>query len=369
MSNPIDRAPTSEDVALAYRLILGREPDSAEVVEGHRRSHASRRALLETFLGSDELRFAGVESLVPPPASDLARRVAEFLGRWQLPSREIGEAHWRDPLGVLVRTDFRDLWADRGGETHASPEASELVEWLALADALESAGASFCMIELGAGHAPWLVRAGAAWRHRRGAAPLRLVGLEGEPTHAEFMRRHAADNGLDEPDVALACAAVGVVDGEVEFELSDRPEAEWGTRLAGEVDRLPELPRIAPGAWTTLPAWSLATLLRGLPVVDLVHCDIQGSEAEVLLAAGSLLGERVKRMFVGTHGRRIEAELLEALPGLGFELRGEKACRYRLDGRRFSLVEDGAQYWVHRGPPSAARDGARGATPGGARTP
>jgi FkbM family methyltransferase len=346
MPNPIDRAPTSEDVVLAYRLILGREPDSAEAVEGHRRSHATRRALLETFLGCDELRIAGAESLSVPPAADLARRVERFLISWRRPTGDVENDSWSDPLGVRVRTAFRDSWVDRGGERYPEPDPAELLEWLAIADALEGAGEGFCMLELGAGHAPWLVRAGVAWRHRRGASPLRLVGVEGEPTHAEFMRRHAADNGLDEPGVTLRCGAVVVADGEVEFEISARPEAEWGTRVASDAELPPELPRVAPGARRKLPGWSLATLLGELPIVDLVHCDIQGSEAEVLLGARRLLSERVQRLFIGTHARRIEADLLAELPKLGFELRGEKACRYRLDGRQFTLIEDGAQYWV-----------------------
>ncbi len=67
-----------------------------------------------------------------------------------------------------------------------------------------------------------------------------------------------------------------------------------------------------------VPSISLQTLLADLPVVDILHCDIQGMEAEVFRAGQAVVDARVRRVVIGTHSRKVEAELLDIFAGLVF---------------------------------------------------
>lgn len=53
------------------------------------------------------------------------------------------------------------------------------------------------------------------------------------------------------------------------------------------------------------------------PRVDILHSDIQGAESEVFHHAISLLNERVRRVVVGTHTRKIEGELMDLFSANG----------------------------------------------------
>lgn len=56
-----DLPPADGDVVMAYRLLLGRDPESEDVVRHHASMHADRRSLLRAFLSSEEFasRMAG----------------------------------------------------------------------------------------------------------------------------------------------------------------------------------------------------------------------------------------------------------------------------------------------------------------------
>jgi hypothetical protein len=103
-----------------------------------------------------------------------------------------------------------------------------------------------------------------------------------------------------------------------------------------------------------VPAISLTTLAAGLGPIDLLHVDIQGFEVAVLRAATGVLRDQVRRLLIGTHGRDIEAQLIELLVPLGFQLTHEHPCHYRLDKDGPLLVADGTQVWINRAMGSAS---------------
>lgn len=337
------RSPGEADVRAAYRLLLGRAPESEAAVQLHLHT-PTVRDLIAAFVSSSEF-LAANDLPLPADPTDTADRLAPSLSRWRRPRREAPpRTHWVDPLGTLTATSHLPWFEGLGGQTIELPIAAEATEWFALMQALDHAGTTLTVVELGAGWAPWLVRAGVAWRTHRPDQPLTLLGVEGEPHHVLMARSHARDNGLEET-LDLRAGAVGTGDGTAHFEVSNLPTEEWGTRVAGSVDIPEGLPRVHNAGEICVPCWSLATLLRDLERVDLLHVDIQGSEAEVLLADPPTLG-KVRRLFVGTHARSIEATLLAALPEHGFGLVEEKACRYGITaaGRPY-LAEDGSQLW------------------------
>ena len=85
------------------------------------------------------------------------------------------------------------------------------IEWIDLLESVVAARKSYTMIELGAGMGRWAVRAASAVRHYNPNLPFRLIAVEAEPTHFEWMRLHFADNDVDPNQHSLLYAAVSDV--------------------------------------------------------------------------------------------------------------------------------------------------------------
>ena len=76
---------------------------------------------------------------------------------------------------------------------------------------------------------------------------------------------------------------------------------------------------------------SLKTLLHDLPVVDLIHCDIQFAESKAFAAGIKEATKRVRRVVIGTHSRNIKDELIETFRAWSWVLEYETDCKYRID--------------------------------------
>ncbi len=60
-----------------------------------------------------------------------------------------------------------------------------------------------------------------------------------------------------------------------------------------------------------IKAFSLEEILRERPVFDYVHVDIQGAELPLIENALDTIKRKVKTLFIGTHSRHIESELVK----------------------------------------------------------
>jgi len=203
----------------------------------------------------------------------------------------------------------------------------------------------------------------------RGISNVRLVGVEASKGHYEYMHTHFVDNGLDPGQHWLIHGIVGPADGVAEFPVLPQPDADWGAAAIfanghagnGSSKRwrdlrpwraIPDMIRSwarnpASSARPTerLPCFSLATLLRPYPRVDLVHFDIQGDEYRVVASSLDILKQKVKRMVVATHTRSIEQELLDDLPFHSWVLEADEASKYRQHGQGVIQYMDGCQVW------------------------
>jgi hypothetical protein len=90
-----------------------------------------------------------------------------------------------------------------------------------------------------------------------------------------------------------------------------------------------------------VPAYSLESLLADFPSLDLIHCDIQGSELDLFKAGIGLASRKVKRLVIGTHSWQIDRGLIGLFASRGWVLEGAEECLYR--GGVFS--GDGTQVW------------------------
>jgi FkbM family methyltransferase len=249
-----------------------------------------------------------------------------------------------DFLGVRTRTSFISSLSHHGGAVEGYPIPANFhatgLEWAGTLRAALEAVDELVAVELGAGWGPWLVTAAKA-AERRGVRRARLVGVEGSRGHVAYMREHFADNGLDPAAHALVHGIAGPADGEAEFPVLADPAAEWGAAAVLASGERPP----AGGATERVRTYSLDTLLKPFTVVDLVHIDIQGHEFEVVAAARDVLRQKVKRVVVGTHGRKIEEQLLNELPSRGWQLEAEEPCIYQQSAGAMQLYIDGCQVW------------------------
>ena len=324
-----------EAVVWAYRMLLGREPENEAVIAFHVAQQNSIQGVRKAFLECPEFRSSCVEESKQVQDEIIAR----FLPFWDGKGEE---GFWTDFLGTKTRCSFLpSSYAHLSGivdgpPTKANSHFHAVEEWLgtlrAVAEATEN---RFVAVELGAGWGPWLV-SGARAAQKLGIENVFMAGVEGSMEHFNYLRQHLLDNGFQPDEHVLIHGVIGANDGIARFPKLTVPNEEWGASAeyangSTEVE-MEEVPSV-----------SLATLLNRLPPVDLIHCDIQGAEVDVLSAARPELNEHVRRIVVGTHGRAIEVDLLNLFSSAGWLLEAEVSCKLR-QGDNW-LIQDGTQVW------------------------
>jgi FkbM family methyltransferase len=234
---------------------------------------------------------------VPPSLSGLRDWHASAVGELYKHFLRVG-----DELEITTRRNFVS------GETVSmigDPLPHEAFEWMALFDAIDEASTHFTMLELGAGFGRWTVRAAAATRRYRPDLTYRLVAVEAEPTHFEWLTLHTLDNEVRPQSSAGTCqlvnAAVSSLPGEEPFYIGN--SAAWYGQALLRPENVGADASAQPVATVTL-----SSLLKRLERVDLIDLDVQGAELEVLSEAASSLGH-VRRIYVETHSEAIDQEL------------------------------------------------------------
>jgi FkbM family methyltransferase len=204
------------------------------------------------------------------------------------------------------------------------------------------------VVELGAGWAPWLaVSSRVAAKHK--VNRVRLLGLEGSSAHAEFMRQHFKNNDIPLDENRLVHGIAGARDGTAEFPVADDPSADWGQaaffgEAAGNTNRI-DYRGFKVAKTETVPVYAIDTFLADEKLINLMHVDIQGAEADVIPAALDTLNKKVKAMVIGTHTRQIEGLLAATLTEAGWTLCREQACSLSLGTNSVSYQADGCQFW------------------------
>lgn len=269
---------------------------------------------------------------------------------------EIAPGFQYDEAGVRTRNHYR------GGDPMApgvmKPTPRDSWEWAPLVWSVLRAKGSYTMVELGAGWGPWAVRAYSLARHH-GLHPRRVIAVEAEPNHFDYLRQHMDDNAVPDDDRVLVQAMVAARSGIALFPVTETPELSWGLRKLGRegTDRdtvlaesgatpLPDEPGLyqvpkSPHRYRLEQSISFADLIGDTARIDFLHADIQGSEGEVLPDAIALLDERVRLIAIGTHSHAIEDSLRALFTEHNWHLHHDTAMHQRADGR----WADGHQLW------------------------
>jgi FkbM family methyltransferase len=342
-------AMTSEDVRRAYQVLLGRNIESDALATRFAQHYVHELDLVIDLLKSEEFlagrgqRLAGYSI---PALHDISifREFGQYTGSGQ-------NGFVTDFLGI--RTDVRFIShlsaMDGTVEHYPFPHGNfhgDITEWIGTLTTVLEAQNSFTILELGAGWAPWLVVCAKA-AAIRGIKDIRLVGVEASSSHAAFMKQHVANNEISPNGHLLLHGAVGTKDGEADFPIAADPSADWGQ--AALFDGIPPDGKDYRGQPITtterVKVYSLATLLREQSVVDLIHVDVQGAEGDVIQAGLEALNRKVKALVIGTHGRAIEARLMQLMLSEGWLLGRDSACRVGLGNQSGVLAADGCQFW------------------------
>lgn len=241
---------------------------------------------------------------------------------------------------------------------------SEAEEYVALAQAIDTAVGTFRIVEVGAGWAPWSV-AGIVIARRRGLTATGIA-VECDRQRSEWAMQHADDN-----DVRAV-----LIEGSTE-EIADRVAEPWGdtelrvVRAAGWHCRttlqFPDLDEgdMGGAVWTLpgtdvdyrgahlahhdVPTAAIADLLQASEVTDLLHVDVQGVESELLTTAADVIQSKVRLMAIGTTDRGNEGRLQEFFLPRGWGLAIDEPCTTLFTMTHPTLagftVQDGLQLW------------------------
>ncbi len=228
---------------------------------------------------------------------------------------------------------------------------AEGIEYTSLLDAIErfAGNGRFVAVEAGAGWGPWLAMAGVVCKSM-GVDTIRLVGAEASEGRFALMQDHLDFNGLGADSgiqVDLFRGAVWSHDGNIHFpdsEIEDMGVA--ASSRAGSTDY-----RGRSVVSVETPCLRLDTLLGKDSEVDFLHMDIQGAEMELVSSHKVWLDTSVKSIFIATHSRPLEGELMDFLGSSGWTLSREKPCRFEPDTIRSpwtaATTADGSQYWLN----------------------
>jgi FkbM family methyltransferase len=195
------------------------------------------------------------------------------------------------------------------------PELSEeTFEWITILQAVLEAQHAFTMIELGAGYGRWLLAAACAARRQRPDLKLKLIGVEAEPLHFQWMRQHFIDNRFDPDNHDLIQAAMNKDGGETTF-IVGHAAAWYGQAIVPAGFVIPDFPEAKV---VTVSGLKLSKLLERYGYVDLIDMDIQSAEAEVVPEGIEAMTRKVRRAFVATHSADIHKTVADAFTAHGW---------------------------------------------------
>ncbi|MCX8135203.1 MAG: hypothetical protein N3D18_14730 [Roseococcus sp.] len=319
---PISR----EEVILGYRLVLGRLPESEEVIQAHAAAHDSAEAFGQSLLACDEAVRRAAHLTHPQllrrmglTEADVADLRAAAACEWPPPR----PGFVSDFTGIYTRLSLVGLPPGHDGRHCALPIPSdfhaEAVEWLALLRALGASPTRFVMAELGAGWGPWTAAAHALAR-RQGVAERRFYAVEAGRRNLERLRLHLADNAIPEEEVVVLDAVLSEGPGEVFWtEPSESMGPDYGNRARRPGE--PDYRGLDTAAGTVArPGLPLAEFLAREPRWDFVHMDLQGWEERLCRAALPTLQERVRFLLVATHSKALDAACFDLFHAAGWHM-------------------------------------------------
>lgn len=322
-----------------YRGLLGREAD-ADGRAHHLnllRSGVPLSQLISGLVSSDEFRQKNPKSGEEEPEGCSKAEAIAMFAKFEDPDRRPREGFTTNFMGGVVAVNVIDMLGGRSGFVEGYPIPANIqgrtIEWMGTLQSVLDARGSYSIVELGAGWAPWCA-AGYVAAKKMGITDISVVAVEGDKGKIAFIRDNFAAHGIDEKATTITYGVVGPFDGFAEFpDLSVDPNINYG--LAADFNAAKKDVKMLK-----VPAFSLKTILAPFDRVDLIHCDVQGAEADVFEAGMDVALAKVKRVVIGTHSLDIERRLIGIFKGWVCE--GMTSGEYIVPS---ILTRDGCQIW------------------------
>lgn len=239
--------------------------------------------------------------------------------------------------GDIIRRSFEGVIAEK-----SEPAGEALFEWYALSRAVDAADQTFTMAEVGAGYGRWVVHGAVAARHA--GLDVRLIAVEAEHSHFQMLRQHFLDNDIDPDRHTLIEAAVTDREREVYF-VQGASQQWWGQSILPSAG-------YGYGDWPgcqvqTMCGLPLSSVLAEVDFVDFIDMDIQGAEADAVRGSLDTIGEKVRRIYIGTYNHEAEAELRSLFNSIGFNCEFDYPCNQVVE-TQFGTIhfKDGVQSWI-----------------------
>jgi FkbM family methyltransferase len=355
------RAIAGRVIRQLYLGLLGREPDTVGLqmfLRALKNGTMTVSEVAAALVQSKEFAGRRSDTVVREPDGCLAGEVEAVCRMFADPAPLARQGYVTDFTGVM--TDVRVIagLAALSGTVEGLPIPGnfhgEAIEWLWVLKSVLGARDTYVILELGAGWGPWCAIAHRAAR-RREIMNIHVVAVEGDAGHVQFIRNHFAVNNIPEADATIVHGVVGMTDGTAEFPrhrvsstdyggaaafgegAAARSNLEYFVALRG--DNVAEVER--------LPCFSLSGLLLKFPTVDLVHCDIQGGELDVLSSAMPILIHRVRRIIVGTHSHKLDRDVAVLLARAGWLCEGLTSAVMHQQQDAAVGIRDGCQVWAN----------------------
>jgi len=338
-----------EDVVWAYRLCLGREPESEKVIESWIKDAGTRQALVQSIIASDEFKSRNAPTDQSPFWHYQSSFDAiEVINRYANKSVHPSPNYVTNFLGVKIRPNFfPSILTGLGGTVQPVPIPAnwhaDIAEWASCLRALDLTSDRFVMLELGCGWGCWMNNLGVA--AKAAGKKIKLFGIEADQDHFRYAEFALSDNGILKNEYVLTH---GIAGKSGSLALFPRIESgiNWGGAAIFNPSDAQLKDSLSSGRFVRIPIVDISALIKGEMKLDLLHIDIQGAELELLTEIFDLLCDKVRYAFIGTHSKQIEGGLFDLFTSRGnWKLEMERAAIFRLDDGRPIVTGDGVQAW------------------------
>jgi hypothetical protein len=300
---------------------------------------AARAAEMEAQLRVVSSPFMHFHTVFDPTA---------YIRKYAVPDLKPTPGYLTNFLGVLIDPKYFPTILDgRAGQIDEIPIPgnfhADAAEWGVALRAIDLAGPTFTMIELGCGWGCWMNNTGVV--ARRAGKRVSLTGVEGDVTHVQFANECCKVNGFSDSDFKVHRGIAAANSGVALFPRQERGGMNWGLAPIFGATSEQRAESVQNGTYDELPMIGMDDLLAKHVRVDLLHIDIQGGETDLVHDSLSLLNEKVAYMLIGTHSREIDGRLFEDLRAAGWVLELERAAILQLTSGQPECIADGVEGW------------------------
>ena len=350
----IDRA----DINQCYRVLLGRDAEAAgmehylDLVEAKNITDITE--ITQIIMQSEEFKIKMGTGLGHDGSGSPFFHYNSLFDGQEIMRRHAAHdliaspRHLTNFLGVRIDPEiYPPLLKGREGEIEAVPIPAnwhaDIAEWAAALRAVDLAGATFRVVELGCGWGCWMLNTGCAARSM--GKEVHLIGIEGDQAHVGMALKSMAVNGFTPNQYEIYHGIAANESGVALFPVANDASTQWGSAPIMGEGKLARRRAVATGKFIELPVVGLKEITDKFGNVDLLHIDIQGGEFDFIQSCMKVLKSKIAYILVGTHSRQIEGQIMALMLAEGWRLEIERPALFNMNKTAPHVAVDGVQGW------------------------